>query len=453
MSTLATIKKKTLSTFKPYPKYKDSGIEWLGEIPEGWEVIPLKRVFHTLNGSTPKSSEADYWDGDIPWATPDDLGSMNGDTLHETQRMITAEGYGSCGTSLAPAGSLILSTRAPIGHLAVAGQDMCTNQGCRSLVFKRNDTNRYYYYLILSAKKELQSLGQGSTFKELGRSKLESIGIVDIDIEDQTAIASFLDRETSRIDTLISKKERQIELLQEKRSTLISHAVTKGLDPDVKMKDSGVEWLGEIPEGWKALECKFGYEIQLGKMLQNEPQSIYDENFPYLKALYVQWENVNVDDLPHMWASPSDIDKYSVVEGDLLVCEGGEVGRAGILYNPPNKCIIQNAVHRVRPKGDNSNKYLMYVLEVASYRGWFDILCNKATIAHFTGEKFGWLPISLPPAGEQLSISSFLDSETSRIDMIIEKVKTSIEKLREYRTALISAAVTGKIDVREEEAI
>ncbi|HDH50848.1 MAG TPA: hypothetical protein ENG75_05820 [Nitrospirae bacterium] len=219
-----------------------------------------------------------------------------------------------------------------------------------------------------------------------------------------------------------------------------------------KYKNSGIEWLGEIPEGWKTLECKFGYSIQLGKMLQNESQTVDDEKAPYLKALNVQWENVDTYDLPEMWASLKDFEKYSVKDGDLLVCEGGEVGRAGIILNTPIKCIIQNALHRVRPKKGNSSKYLMYLLEVASFQGWFDILCNKATIAHFTGDKFGCFLITLPPIDEQKSIASFLDRDTKRIDTIIEKVKTSIEKLREYRTALISAAVTGKIDVREEDA-
>ena len=200
----------------------------------------------------------------------------------------------------------------------------------------------------------------------------------------------------------------------------------------------------------EVLECKFGFSIQLGKMLQNEPQTPRDERVPYLKALYVQWESVDVTDLPEMWASPEDILKYSVQSGDLLVCEGGEVGRAGILWNSPAKCIIQNALHRVRPRKDNCSQYLMYLLEVVSYRGWFDILCNKATIAHFTSEKFGGLSIALPPPNEQRAIAAFLYQETARIDALIEKIRKSIELLCEYRTALITAAVTGKIDVREE---
>jgi len=248
---------------RSYPEYKDPGNEWLGEIPEHWNIKALKRIFIIISGSTPKSSEPAYWDGDILWATPDDLGKLDGDTLLTTSRLITEAGYKSCGTSLASGGSLILSTRAPIGHIGIAGTPLCTNQGCRSLVFRKNDDTRYYYYLLLASHSELESWGQGSTFKELSRTKLEAIYFVSPPVIEQRAIASFLDRETARIDSLVEKKERQIELLQEKRSALISHVVTKGLNPDAPMKDSGIEWLGEIPEHWDEVRSKaVFYEVK-----------------------------------------------------------------------------------------------------------------------------------------------------------------------------------------------
>lgn len=242
--------------FKPYPEYKDSGVEWLGEIPEGWTAKRLKRVFKVVNGSTPASGEPAYWDGDIPWVTPEDLGDLNGTTILVTRRNITDAGYRSCGTTLVPAGSLVLSTRAPIGHLAIAGVDLCTNQGCRSLVFRKADCHSYYFYEVSSARSELESLGQGSTFRELAKGMLEAVELAVPPEPEQRAIAAFLDRETARIDGLVAKKERLIELLQEKRTALITRAVTKGLDPTVPMKDSGVEWLGEIPAHWEVKKVK-----------------------------------------------------------------------------------------------------------------------------------------------------------------------------------------------------
>ena len=215
-------------------------------------------------------------------------------------------------------------------------------------------------------------------------------------------------------------------------------------------KASGIEWLGEIPEGWGVLSCKFGYSIQLGKMLQNEPQSSRDVRVPYLKALNVQWEMTDTTNLQEMWASPGDLRKYVIQSGDLLVCEGGEAGRAGILTDTPDICIIQNALHKVKAKRNNSTKYLMYLLEVAGFSKWFDILCNKATITHFTSEKFDNLIIILPTPPEQKAIADFLDQETQKIDKLVQKTKESIDLLKEYRTSLITHAVTGKIDVSRQ---
>lgn len=214
----------------PDASMKDCGIECFNNIPFHWEIKPLKRVFTVLSGSTPKSDNANYWNGNIPWITPDDLGSLKGDTIHETKRTITQEGYDSCGTTIAPVGSLVLSTRAPIGHLAIAGIPLCTNQGCRSLVVHKNVQNRYFYYQLSSLKKELESWGEGSTFKELSCDKLESFYLLCPPIEEQLDISSFLEKEIIRMDGLINKIKTSIELLNEYRTALISAAVTGKID-------------------------------------------------------------------------------------------------------------------------------------------------------------------------------------------------------------------------------
>ena len=142
-------------------------------------------------------------------------------------------------------------------------------------------------------------------------------------------------------------------------------------------KSSGVEWLDVVPSHWTVKAARFGYSIQLGKMLQPESSSSLDAETPYLKSQHVQWESVRVDDLPLMWASPSELVKYGIRDGDLLVCEGGDVGRAGIVKEIPKGTIIQNALHRVRPRVRHDIRFLMYVLEHASGQSWFDIICNS----------------------------------------------------------------------------
>ncbi len=209
-----------------------------------------------------------------------------------------------------------------------------------------------------------------------------------------------------------------------------------------KYKPSGVEWLDVVPSHWTVKAARFGYSIQLGKMLQPESSSSFDAETPYLKSQHVQWESVRVDDLPLMWASPSELAKYGIQDGDLLVCEGGDVGRAGIVKNTPQVTIIQNALHRVRPRTQHDIRFLMYALEHASGQSWFDIICNRSTIAHFTGEKFGALRVPAPPFEEQQTIARFLDAKTAQIDALVAHKRQLIAKLKEKRSALIARTVT-----------
>lgn len=208
----------------------------------------------------------------------------------------------------------------------------------------------------------------------------------------------------------------------------------------------GMKWMGTVPQNWSISAAKRHFYIRLGKMLQNDPEAENDCTVPYLKAVNVLWGRVNTEDASEMWASPDEIVLYGVRDGDLLVCEGGQAGRAGIVRNPPNRCIIQNAVHRVRARNSGSVSFLMYVLHSVDSSGWFDVLCNRATIAHFTGEKFAELRIPLPSPKTQRAIAVFLDRETSRIDELIAKKQRQIELLQEKRSALISHVVTKGLD-------
>lgn len=220
------------------------------------------------------------------------------------------------------------------------------------------------------------------------------------------------------------------------------------LPPYPKYKPSGVEWLGDVPDHWGVRGAALGFEIQLGKMLQPEAGDTNDTEVPYLKSQHVQWKRVRVEESPQMWASPRDIKKYGVADGDLLVCEGGDVGRAAIVRQPDDRTIIQNALHRVRGSGTNDVRYLLRVLEHAAAQDWFSILCNRSTIAHFTAEKFGALRVPFPPSEEQQAISAFLDERTGKLDALLEKKRTLIGKLKEKRSALISRTVTKGLPPR-----
>ena len=213
-------------------------------------------------------------------------------------------------------------------------------------------------------------------------------------------------------------------------------------------KPSGVEWLGDVPAHWEVTAVKRHYAIQLGKMLQNGQSAPDDTAVSYLKAQHVQWFHVRTNDLPTMWASPSDLGQFGVTPGDLLVCEGGEGGRCGILKQGGDGLIIQNALHRVRPRTHSRNEFLQYALSAAAATGWLAALNEKATIAHLTGERFGTLKVALPPLSEQIAIARFLDHINRRITRYIDAKEKLIARLHEYRQVMVSDAVTGRFNVR-----
>ncbi|MBP7826177.1 MAG: restriction endonuclease subunit S [Verrucomicrobia bacterium] len=191
---------------------------------------------------------------------------------------------------------------------------------------------------------------------------------------------------------------------------------------------------------------KRSYAIQLGKMLQNRPEGPADTEVPYLKAQHVQWFSVRTSPVPKMWASPRDMKQFGIATGDLLVCEGGEGGRAGIVHAAPPGLIIQNALHRVRPHGRCLNEFLQYVMSAVSATGWFDAINNKATIAHFTREKFGALGMPVAPLPEQTAIVRFLDYMDRRIRRYIRAKQKLIKLLEEQKQAIIHRAVTRGLD-------
>ena len=440
--------------FRPYPEYRDSGVEWLGEIPAHWEANPLKRSFRVVNGSTPKSGEPDNWDGDIPWVTPEDLGRLSERVLNKPARCITRKGYETCGTRMVPAGSLVLSTRAPIGHFAISGTSICTNQGCRSLVFRHPGNETYTYFQLYAGRPMLEAAGRGSTFMELGKQDLESVALAVPPPDEQTTIAGFLDRETAKIDALVAKKERLIELLQEKRSALITRAVTRGLDPNVPTKESGVEWLGEIPTHWEPARLWRLCAAISGATPTRDNPAYWDGEIA--------------------WVSPKDMKRRMIATSEDLITRQAMDETGVKLIPPPVVLVVVRGMILAHtfpvavttaPVTINQDMKALRLADFVDpiYFAWaLDGLAGGliATVveeaAHGTRairmDQWRNLVCPVPPRSEQRGISDFLKEKTAKIDALIGKIREAIDHLNEYRTALISAAVTGKIDVRNEAA-
>lgn len=426
---------------------------WFDTIPPKWEVRRIKTLFLLLNGSTPSNSVPEYWDGDIIWVTPADLGRLEGNTIRSSQRRITKAGYQSCGTTLAPRGSLVLTTRAPVGNVAILGNDACTNQGCKTLVPRHSLNSKYFYYQLLIARPLIEALAQGSTFVELSNTSLSAVPLLTPPLEVQNAIASFLDHKTAQIDALIAEKRKLIELLREKRNALISHAVTKGLNPNVPMKDSGVEWIGEIPAHWEVLRLKYALiggltnglfkkrdEFGAGVKLVNVSDVYQDDFF------------INFDTLERVVASVSEQKKYGVEPGDIFLVRSSlkreGVAATACILDTPEPTVFECHVVLIRPNPTVvMSRYLINLLNTPTLRQRFIALAETVTMTTISQPKVASLPILVPPNDEQVEIINHINEETARIRALIDEVELAVEKLNEYRIALISAAVTGKIDV------
>lgn len=307
---------------------------------------------------------------------------------------------------------------------------MATTYFVDSLETKHNI--RWLYYLLLTLR--LDAISKDSAVPGLSREDAYGNYLPSCKNEEQTQIAEFLDHETSRIDSLIEMKNRQIELLQEKRSALITHAVTKGLNPNVKMKDSGVEWIGEIPEGWITKKLKFIANIATGD--KNTEDNIPEGKYPF----FVRSQTIE------------RLDTYTF-DGEAILTAGDGVGVGKVFHHFDGKFDFHQRVYAITHFKKVYGKFLFYYLKTNLIK---DILKfnAKSTVDSLRLPMFRNFVVAFPrELIEQKEIVSFLEKETSKIDTLISKIQFSIDKLTEFRTALISAAVTGKIDVRNEACI
>ncbi|QCQ22085.1 restriction endonuclease subunit S [Desulfoglaeba alkanexedens] len=422
-----------------YPAYKPSGIEWLGEIPEYWEVKRLKFVANTVMGQSPNSDDYTFEESDRPFLQGNaEFGAENP----------TAKYYCETATKTAPAGSLLVSVRAPVGALNMA--DRCYGIGrglCAVIPDQGSLISRFAWHTLTVTRHELWCIATGSTYEAVSADEVADMTVPIPPLTEQQAIAAFLDRETARIDTLIEKKRRQIELLQEKRSALISHAVTKGLDPNAKMKDSGIEWLGEIPEYWAIRRLKYVASIN-DEVLPETTDPDYE--FVYVDIGSVDAAKGIVATETYRFEDAPSRARRIVRDGDTIVSTVRTYLRAiAPIRDADDNLIVSTGFAVVRPRKLDPG-YLSYALRSPFF---VETVVSRSTGVSYpaiNAPEVGDIGVTLPPLDEQKAIAAFLDRETARNDALIEKVEKSIELLREYRTALISAAVTGKIDVRKE---
>jgi type I restriction enzyme S subunit len=423
------------------------------ELPNSWQLGKLKYALdRVMSGGTPDSSNAEYWTEKglgIPWVNIGDMSKH--EQVTKTQKEVTELGQSSKKLEVLKSGTIIYSIYATLGAVSELKIDAVINQALLGLYPKDDSEQKFMIYWLRFLRPHLRYFASSSTQFNLNAYKVSNFPYPILDGIEKQNISKFLDKEVSHINNLVQEKQNFIKLLKEKRQALISHVVTKGLNPDLEMKDSGVEWIGEIPSHWVICKINYRYEILLGKML-DEKKIKGDHLGRYLRNTDVQWDKINNENLPQMDFSSEESERYQVRKGDLLVCEGGEIGRCAI-WELDEPCFYQKALHRVRPRFYETDytRFLFYVITDAVNQERFLSRANKSTIAHLPAETFRKYRFAFPGYEEQVKISEYLDKENIKLEKIIGEVKESINLLIERRTALISAAVTGKIDLRDKE--
>lgn len=437
-----------------YDSYKDSGIDWLGEIPSHWEVIKNKFLNKIYNGDSLNDTQKKKYESDdeshLAYISSKDI-DVNYSIINYNNglRIFDCHNF-----KIAPKNSSLLCIEGGSAgrKIAFTTQDVCFVNKLACFNTYKNYNAKFVYYSLKG--KVFQTQFKNSLTGLIGGVSISAINNFVLTLpplSEQAAIAEFLDKKCEQIDQLIRIKEQQIERLQELRQAKIHQAVTKGLNPNAEMKDSGIDWIGEIPKHWEVKKVKevsslygrIGFRGYNQSDLVGEgegcitisPSNIVDNHMVFAKNSYLSWEKY--------YESP----EIMIFNDDILIVKtGSTVGKVGIVKNLNEKATINPQLLVLKNIKMNVDFYYEYLHSSV----FFDLIKSNAigsTIPTISETKIGNLPILTPPPSEQEAIVAYLDEATNKIDQAIAQREAQIEKLKEYKQSLINAAVTGKIKV------
>lgn len=439
-----------------YAEYKDSGVASLGLVPSHWQVKRLRFVAE-LNPSKSEVASIDR-QTEVSFLLMDAIGDDGTIRLDETRTLAQVEN----GYTYFRDGDVVIAKITPCFEngkgAVISGLLDGVGFGTTELIVVRPKlqmtTSDYLGWLFTSPT--FRKDAEGAMYGAGGQKRVPDSFVRDYldavpPLEEQSAIAAFLDRETGKIDALIDEQEKLLTLLAEKRQATISHAVTRGLNPNAPMKDSVVRWLGEVPGHWEVTRLKFVASVQTGIAKGKDNQGKEIITVPYLRVANVQDGHLALEQVTMIDIEPEQLDRYRLQLGDVLMNEGGDfdkLGRGAIWGGEIEDCIHQNHVFAVRPHAVSS-QWLNQITGSRYAQFYFMGRSKQSTnLASISSTNIMELPVLLPPVEEQEAILAFLDDENARLDALYDSSTQAISLLKERRSALIAAAVTGKIDVR-----
>jgi len=436
-----------MAKYKAYPGYKDSGVEWLGRIPEQWTVSKVKYLAPFQVGWTPPTKNDENFIGNNLWVTISDLRDK---FISASAKFISNKAAKEASMNITPKGSLLYSFKLSVGAVSFAGCNLYTNEAIASFLKNAHLPLPYLYYslpifIIENASTNIYGA------KILNQELIKNSFLIAAECGESEKIAVFLDHETAKIDNLLEKQQQLIELLKEKRQALISHTVTKGLNPNVPMKDSGVEWLGNVPEHWLVCPIKHILSIPITDGPHETPD-FFDEGIPFISAEAISTGKIDFDK-KRAYISKKDhnryCEKYAPKINDIYMVKSGATTGVTALVETDEVFNIWSPLAAFRCKDNYIPNYVLNFFRTAEY---LNILALSWTFGTQQNIGMGILKnihITCPPIDEAKEIAAHLHNHCLKLEEMLTLALKQVTLLKERRTALISAAVTGKIDLRD----
>ncbi|GJC30632.1 restriction modification system DNA specificity domain-containing protein [Acinetobacter sp. KAM398] len=441
--------------YQKYAEYKDSGVEWLENVPREWDIIKIKHLSTVKRGASPRPiDDPKYFDdnGEYAWVRIADVSASDMYLLNTTQTM--SDLGSSLSVKLEP-NQLFLSIAGTVGKPCINKIKACIHDGF--VYFPELKIPNKYLFYVFAGEQAYKGLGKMGTQLNLNT---DTVGDIKVALpksqSDIYKIIEFLDHETTKIDHLIEKQQQLIELLKEKRQAVISHAVTKGLDPNVLMKDSGVEWLGEVPQNWTATKIGFhALKIGSGKTPKGGAEIYQDEGVLFIRSQNVYNDGLRVDNSESVYISEAIHDEMStskIYSGDILLnITGGSIGRSSLVPDKFPEANVNQHVCIIRV-GKYLQEFLSLVIQSDLIQAQLRSIQTGGNREGLNFEQISKFWFVLPPKDEQEQIILFIKNKLNEFGKLEARANKAIQLMQERRTALISAAVTGKIDVRHWHA-
>lgn len=428
--------------YKAYPEYKDSGVEWFGKIPYNWLPVRMKFLCKINMGQSPSSSDCNQDGVGLPF--------LQGNAEFSKVSPIP-KNYCEVPNKIAEKGELLFSVRAPVGALNIADQKYGIGRGLCSLSVKGQFSTNFFWWLIPVIKNELDAVSTGSTFEAVSVEQVRNVCFFKPSLGEQTQIANFLDHETAKIDKLIEKQQQLIRLLEEKRQAVISHAVTKGLNPNAPMKDSGIEWLGQVPAHWAASQLKFQTRIlqtgPFGSQLHSE--DYVNSGIPLINPAHiVKGALVPDPDCTVDRETQNRLARHKLLENDLILARRGELGRCAVVKKHQEGWLCGTGSLKASLKETLVSEYAYILISSENVKTELSLESKGSTMENLNTETLGKIRLPIPPILEQVEILDYIEKVEQQFRRLENLAFRQVTLLQERRTALISAAVTGKIDVR-----